>query len=148
MERKEQAPAVEIRDSLEGVDWERLEAIFQAVGWKWHTLDKIRPAFERSQHVAFAYVEGELAGCARALTDDLFYAAIYDMVVHPDFQRKGVGKAVMSHLLERLQGLCFVHLTSTRGNEAFYWKLGLRKHKTAMAMYPLGGGQEYLGETL
>jgi len=36
------------------------------------------------------------------MTDGVFNAAIYDVVVHRDFQRQGIAKKIMKFLLDKL----------------------------------------------
>jgi len=127
--------SIQILERVEELEWEALEAIFHKVGWKNHTKERIKPAFQNSAWVAIATVEGRIVGFGRVVSDRIFYAAIYDMVIDPDFQHRGIGRKIMEALLKRVEKLPFVHLTSTLGNEPFYRKLGLKKHKTAMARY-------------
>lgn len=44
-----------------------------------------------------------LIGFARATSDHAFNATIWDVVVHPDFQGKGLGKALMKYVLKKLR---------------------------------------------
>lgn len=68
------------------------------------------------------------------MTDGVFNAAIYDVVVHQDFQRQGIAKKLWS-LLDKLSNVSCIYLISTTGNEEFYRKLGLKKLKTGMGRY-------------
>ena len=58
---------------------------------------------------------------------------IADVMVRPDCQRLGVGKAMLVRINEWLEmvgkdGLCvMVNLMATKGNEGFYEKLGYTK---------------------
>ncbi|GGE16226.1 N-acetyltransferase [Marinithermofilum abyssi] len=124
---------IQIKNDLENLDWDELESVFQAVGWKKHTKDRLIKAFQASYYIAIAYDQNRVVGCGRVLSDGEMYACIYDVVIHPEYQGKGVGKAIMSNILSKLENISFVHLTATTGNESFYAKLGLKKHKTAMA---------------
>lgn len=126
---------VVIEHNLEKLDWDELEEIFQRVGWKSHTKEKLQKSFRESYSLSLAFAEGKVVGCGRAISDGVFYAAIYDVVIHPDYQGQSIGKMIVSDLMAALKDMPFVHLTSTTGNEPFYHKLGLRKHKTAMARY-------------
>lgn len=69
------------------------------------------------------------------MTDGVFNAAIYDVLVHPVFQKQGIARKIMEYLLAKLSNVSCVHLISTTGNEGFYKKLGLKKTKTGMARY-------------
>ena len=44
-----------------------------------------------------------LIGFARATSDHAFNATIWDVVVHPDFQGKGLGKILMDQIIQQLK---------------------------------------------
>ncbi|WP_044258419.1 GNAT family N-acetyltransferase, partial [Richelia intracellularis] len=44
-----------------------------------------------------------LIGFARATSDHAFNATIWDVVVHPKFQGKGLGKVLMQYILKQLR---------------------------------------------
>ena len=75
-----------------------------------------------------AWHEGQLVGLARALSDDVSIVYIQDILVRPEFQRGGVGRALLTRLLER-----FAHVRSavllTDADEKqlrFYASLGFK----------------------
>ncbi|WHY73477.1 GNAT family N-acetyltransferase [Fictibacillus enclensis] len=121
--------------NITGLDWNEVLSIYHAVGWTRHTLIALQTIYSNSSHVAAAYADSRLAGLGRALSDGVFNAAIYDVIIHPQFQRKGVGKLVLEDLLNQLKDISCVHLISTTSNEPFYEKAGLKSAKTAMARY-------------
>ena len=90
---------------------------------------------DRSTHVTFAIGDNRILGFGRAISDGVFNAAIYDVVVHSDYQGMGIGKLIIEDLLHNLRDVSCVHLISTTGNESFYRQAGLKKTKTAMARY-------------
>lgn len=45
-----------------------------------------------------------LIGFSRATSDHAFNATIWDVVVHPDFQGQGMGKALMAFVIKKLRG--------------------------------------------
>ena len=51
--------------------------------------------------------DAKVVGFIRALSDGVFNAAIYDLVVHIDYQQQGIGKAMINLMLEHL-GNCHV----------------------------------------
>lgn len=97
--------------------------------------EKIKTAFERSYKVVTAWDGEMLIGACRMLSDGICYAAIFDVGVLPEYQKKGIGKRLMQELLNGEEDMP-IHLTSTFGNEDFYKKLGFKKHKTAYSKYP------------
>jgi ribosomal protein S18 acetylase RimI-like enzyme len=126
---------VSFSNSIENVEWSRMKEIYHSVGWTNHNEEKIKKVFQSSNVVAIAYDEDNIAGFGRALSDGVFNAAIYDVVVDEQYQNKGIGEQIIENLLAQLNDISCVHLVSTSGNEEFYRKAGFRKMKTGMARY-------------
>ncbi|GGB05930.1 N-acetyltransferase [Macrococcus hajekii] len=114
---------------------EDLVNIYHAVGWLNHKYDNVKVIFETSTHVVIVKYDNKIVGFARALSDSHFNAVIYDVVVAPAFQGKGIASQMVELLLNDFQHLSCIHLISTTGNAAFYSKLGFKKLKTGMAIY-------------
>ncbi|WP_375162859.1 GNAT family N-acetyltransferase [Rossellomorea sp. SC111] len=112
-----------------------MREVYHSVGWFKHTNEVVSKIFLRSDIVSLAVLEGRIVGVGRALTDGIFNATIYDVVVHRDYQRKGIATLIMKDLLEQLADVSCVLLISTTGNEAFYRKHGMKSLKTGMARY-------------
>lgn len=108
---------------------------YQSVGWLKHDKDKIRKIFENSTHVVFAIYDNKVIGFARALSDGVFNAAIYDVVVNKDFQNNQIGMHMLEHILKEIESLSCIHLISTIDNLEFYQKAGFKKLKTGMVIY-------------
>ena len=121
--------------SIENVEWSRMKEIYHSVGWENHNEEKIKKVFQSSNVVAIAYDEDNIAGFGRALSDGVFNAAIYDVVIDEKYQNKGIGQQIIESLLAQIKDISCVHLVSTAGNEEFYRKAGFRKMKTGMARY-------------
>ena len=126
---------VDLRFGCAGVDWTAVHGTLRRVGMGHMSPERHRQAFEASRVAVFAYSGGRLVGFARALSDGVCQAAIYDVAVVPEFQRQGIGAALVRALLSRLEGLNVI-LYASPGKEDFYRTLGLRKMKTAMARFP------------
>ena len=85
---------------------EQLEALCSAVGWSPRPLDRVQQSLDNS----FAYItvwhsydrQEQLIGFARAISDGTFHAVLLDVVVHPRFQNRGIGKTIVKTLLEQL----------------------------------------------
>lgn len=95
----------------------------------------ISDAFQASFAVSTAWIGDRLIACGRMISDGQMYSGIFDVVVDPEFQKKGLGRQIMQRLIGKAPHTC-IHLTSTFGNETFYQKIGFKKHRTALALYP------------
>ncbi len=112
-------------DSKE-VDLAQLLELYRSADWSRDRTAEEAAAVLANSSLIFTLWEGDrLAAFARVLTDFIFRAAIYDVIVHPDIQRKGVGKALLYKVLTHpsLKKVPVFHLL-TRDKRAFYEKLG------------------------
>ncbi len=123
-----------IATNTDGVNWAELATVFEKAPLGTREAAKLQRAFESSYRVAFAYDQGRLVGAARVLSDGEYYAALYDVVVLPEYQRRGVGSAIVNSLMADLQ-VGSIILVSVPGREPFYSQLGFSKLKTGMSWY-------------
>ncbi|RAS73619.1 GNAT family N-acetyltransferase [Priestia endophytica] len=126
---------ISIANTIENVDWSRMKEIYHSVGWRKHDEEKIKKVFNLSDVITIAYDENKIVGFGRALSDGIFNAAIYDVVIEDLYQNKGIGQQIIGDLLAQLKDISCVHLVATTGNEEFYHKVGFSKTKTGMARY-------------
>jgi GNAT superfamily N-acetyltransferase len=103
--------------------------VFNSAGWH-KSGEVILDAFKNSYYVT-ARERGKLVGFARAISDNYYYTGIYDVVVRPDYERNGIGKAMVSMLTDKFKGTYFF-LTYTEGKRAFYEKCGFRDNVNSM----------------
>jgi len=115
------------------IDWPVLESLFKAADLGGREGDKLRRAFENSQVVCFVLAGPQLIGAARALTDFEYHATVYDVVIHPDYQRQGIGAALMREVLGRLP-VWRVLLIADGDAARFYARLGFQPYGDTMAL--------------
>lgn len=111
--------------------------LFQATGWNdifCMTPVDIERAIRNSSYCVSAYDDGKLVGFARALSDGVMYAAVYDVIVHPNYRRQGIGKGLVQDITNQCKeaGVFSVHLFAAEGTELFYNKLGFRARPPEM----------------
>ena len=87
----------------------------------------LKAALENSCAVCVAYSDGQLCGMGRALGDHVSDAYIQDVVVAPEFRRRGIGGGIVRALAAELrrQGVDWIGLVGAPGTEKFYRDLGL-----------------------
>ena len=125
---------MELKFDCTGVDWTFVSETLKRAGMASRPPELLQKAFAASAVVVFAYVDGQPVGFGRAISDGAYQAAVYEMAVVPEFQRRGIGAQIMRAILDRLPG-CNVILYASPGKEDFYRKLGLRRMKTGMARF-------------
>tara|TARA_Y100001968_G_C19380795_1_gene730218 strand:- start:75 stop:620 length:546 start_codon:yes stop_codon:yes gene_type:complete len=118
-----------------------LEQLLQAVGWNRRPLRRVRKALDKSLLKVGLWLYDQnfprLIGFARCTGDGILEAAIWDVAIHPVYQGGGLGKQMMSYVLESLKnmGLERVTLFADPGVVAFYeeqgWDLEPNQHKCA-----------------
>ena len=84
-----------------------LEELCDSVGWVRRPIKKVKTALDNSFVTACLIEKNQdrtlLIGFARATSDHSFNATIWDVVIHPNFQSKGLGKALMNELIKELR---------------------------------------------
>ena len=93
--------------------------------------EAIEKAFRNSQLVVSAWEGEKLAGFARVITDNSLFATIWNMIVKPDYQKKGVGKMLIQKCLDNYPNLQFF-LFSGENTADFYKKMGFDTHRFGM----------------
>lgn len=86
------------------------------------------PLFAGSELVFSAWSGDHVAGIGRAISDGVSDAYLQDIVVAPEFRRRGIGTALVTGLTDRLRrrGIGWIGLVGAPGTEAFYASLGFR----------------------
>ena len=89
------------------IDLYELEELCDAVGWARRPIRKVRKAIQHSFLVVTMWEQQgsrrRLIGFSRATSDHAFNATIWDVVVHPDYQGRGLGKTLMKQLIKKLR---------------------------------------------
>ena len=112
------------------IDLYELEELCDAVGWARRPLRKVKRALTYSFLVVSAWeVKGNqrrLIGFARATSDHAFNATIWDVVIHPRYQNKGLGKAMMKYMIRQLRSEDISNITFFADPHVvdFYRRLG------------------------
>lgn len=77
-----------------------------------------------------------LVGIARSVTDFTFCCYLSDLAVDEEFQRQGIGKALVALTQTRLGPLCKIILLAAPAAVDYYPRIGFRHHPQAWVLSP------------
>ncbi len=88
-----------------------LQNLFYSVGWKSaENPGLLKKAFEKSSHVISAWEDDVLAGIIRSMDDGYWSANIDCLVVHKDYQKKGIATQMLLELLNDLSEIQYINI--------------------------------------
>jgi ribosomal protein S18 acetylase RimI-like enzyme len=114
-------------DRKADLDLHQLQALFNT-GAFWaqnRQIEDLQIAIDRSEPVISAWDRDLLIGFARATSDGIYRATIWDVVIVPDYQRLGLGRklveTVLSHpVMNRVERIYL----NTTNRQSFYQRIG------------------------
>ena len=112
----------------------------EAVGWPKSDEKATETALKNSLCSAGAVENGKVIGFGRVVGDNGLYFYIQDIIVRPERQGKGVGKALMDALLQYIKIHAgpgsFVGLMAAKGRAGYYEQFGFKvRDPDAPGMY-------------
>jgi len=109
----------------------QLHHLFDAAGWcskntpqVW--LDNFNVPFINSTLVISAWENDRLVGAVRVLSDKIGRSVIYDLVIDPEYQRKGIGRELVRRCIAHFPNSEWLLETSEK-NVGFYEKIGFKR---------------------
>jgi N-acetylglutamate synthase-like GNAT family acetyltransferase len=131
------------------VDFHQLQFLFQlAAFWaKERTLKDLEIAVMNSNPVVTVWNYQQMIGFARATSDGVYRATIWDVVIHPQYQGHGLGRklveTVISHpLLNRVER---IYLMTTHQQD-FYKRIGFAENRSSTMILENVGMNESLAD--
>ena len=114
-----------IRLSEQLPDKDEYFSLFLTTGWNKTynaTPSELERANKNSWLALSAYDENRLVGFGRVVTDFVLHAMIFDMIVLPDYQGRGIGTMIIETLVKKCndQGIRDIQLFCAKGKRAFY----------------------------
>jgi ribosomal protein S18 acetylase RimI-like enzyme len=90
----------------------------------------VQGALERTTNIT-AWDGPRLVGCVRVLSDGYFFGTIPEILVDPEYQRRGIGRRLMELAWEHSPTSLF--FGAQPGNEGFFEKLGYERSLASLA---------------
>jgi N-acetylglutamate synthase-like GNAT family acetyltransferase len=120
-------------DSSDQVDLPQLLELFK-IGAFWaqeRSLDGLAAAIANSDPVVTVWDGSRLVGHARATSDTVYRATIWDVVIHPDFRGTGLGRKLVQTVLAhpKVCNVERVYLMTTH-QQAFYEHIGFELNQS------------------
>lgn len=115
------------------IDLPQVQRLFQDTAF-WardRQLDDWATAIANSNPVVTAWDGDRLMGFARATSDGIYRATIWDVAVHPDYQGAGLGRKLVETVLmhPHVNRVERVYLMTTN-QQKFYERIGFEENKT------------------
>ncbi len=112
------------------LDLIELEQLLQSVGWTRRPARRVKKALDHSLLKVGLWQHDpkfpRLIGFARCTGDEVLYATVWDVAIHPVYQGFGLGKELMAYILRSLKklGIERVVLFADPGVVSFYRSQG------------------------
>ena len=105
-----------------------LRALFDSVGWAQMLTDaELQLAIDKSSHLVTAWDDTELVGLIRSMDDGIYSANIDLLLVHTDYQNKGIGTTLITKLLEQMSNIkCISTSPNESKNFGLYQRCGFK----------------------
>jgi ribosomal protein S18 acetylase RimI-like enzyme len=119
--------SINFSDCKADLDLDRLQALFnQSAFWAIdRQIEDLQIAINRSEPVISAWDVDRLVGFARATSDGIYRATIWDVVIDDRYQRLGLGRKLVEHVLSHpvMIRVERIYLTTTH-QQGFYERMG------------------------
>ena len=102
--------------------------LYESVGWSFYCKhpDVLEQAFAGSLCILAAYEDDRPVGLIRSVGDGHTILFIQDLLIYPEYQRRGIGTALMKAMLDRYAHVYQIELATdnTEKTIAFYRSFG------------------------
>lgn len=98
-------------------------------------------ALKNSHTLVLTYADEKLVGVGNAISDGYLVVYYPHMLVHPDFQGKGIGKLMMDHMMKKYEGFHQQMLTADGKAIDFYKKCGFERAGQTEPMWIYDGDE-------
>ncbi len=124
---------IQFSDRKSDIDLNQLRELFNITAF-WaqeRSISDLSIAIENSEPVMTIWDDQQLIGFARATSDGIYRATIWDVVIHPDYRGTGLGSKLVESLIThpRMSRVERIYLMTTH-QQGFYEKIGFQTNST------------------
>jgi predicted N-acetyltransferase YhbS len=120
---------------------EQLFDLYEANKWSSaKKIDSLYLALQNSHHLVAAYHQDKLVALANALSDGHLVVYFPHLLVHPDYQKMGIGGRLVDILLDKYKNLHQKMIVADDKAVDFYLQKGFEKAKNTSSMWIYEGG--------
>lgn len=130
-DRKLVSAEITYSDKPENIDYERVNEILSLAFGSERDMQETKETFENSQYRQFAYENGRMVACARAISDGT-HAQILNVAVDPAYQGLHLGTEIIQRLAGQMKGQTIVLSTHPGGVGFYNREKGFRRNKTGV----------------
>ena len=116
--------------------------LYRANGWSAaEKPDKLLPALRNSHSLVTARLEGRLIGIGNAISDSFLVVYYPHLLVHPEYQGKGIGRKMME-AMQKIYGDFHQQMLTADGKAIdFYRALGFQRAGKTVPMWMYAGSE-------
>lgn len=129
---------MEIREEL---DKNLIEQLYDLYKTTWFTQNREIPDIETmllNSYLTISFVQDEeLIAFSRVISDGVYKAFIFDVIVHENYQNQGFGKQMMDTLINhrKLKDIKHIELYCLEETSGFYKSLGFENRSSLLLRY-------------
>lgn len=113
-----------------------LQDLFLSVEWSsGHFPGKLAAAMKNFETVYSAWDEDKLVGLVAAMDDGIMTAYVHYLLVHPDYQLKGIGKELLERIKNHYKDYLRIVVVAYDEEIKFYEYCGFEKADDASPMF-------------
>ena len=115
---------------------EQVQQLFLSINWVSGNYPKrLYKALMNSSTVLTVWDDDFLVGLIRVLDDTEVLAQIHYVLVHPDYQGKGIASKMLGYIKEKYKGFMYLEvMPEDKNNVSFYKKNGFSLMENGVAM--------------
>ncbi|HAG82926.1 MAG TPA: GNAT family N-acetyltransferase [Cyanobacteria bacterium UBA11162] len=130
---------IQFCDRKSQIDYDQLQKLFclSAFWAQDRKIEDLQVAIANSEPVITVWDNQHLIGFARATSDGIYRATIWDVVIHPDYQGAGLGRKLVETVLShpRMSRVERIYLMTTH-QQRFYERIGFECNSSTTMVLP------------